>query len=135
MAPSPEPAAHPDHSTGTTAALTVLTTTDSPEGAQELARAAVAARLAACAQISAPVTSVYRWRGEIRTDEEWQILFKTTHERYPELESLLLAEHPYATPEIIATDVVRGSAAYLDWIVAETRETRETPGDQEPDTP
>lgn len=101
-------------------ALTVLTTTDSAVKAQELARGAVEARLAACAQISAPVTSVYRWKDAVETAEEWQVLFKTTQACYAALESHLVAAHDYETPEIIATPVVGGSAAYLAWIDAET---------------
>ncbi|MFC9622573.1 divalent-cation tolerance protein CutA [Streptomyces sp. NPDC056930] len=104
----------------TPALLTVLTTTDSEEKAHSLAQGAVEARLAACVQISAPVTSVYRWQNAIETTEEWQLLFKTTAERYDELEAHLLAVHDYETPEIVAIPVVRGSARYLDWVSAET---------------
>ncbi|MFD6274161.1 divalent-cation tolerance protein CutA [Streptomyces sp. NPDC060209] len=100
--------------------LTVLTTTDSEEKAHTLARGAVEARLAACAQISAPVTSVYRWEGAVETGEERQVLFKTTAERYDELEAHLVAAHDYGTPEIIAVPVVRGSDRYLAWVSAET---------------
>ncbi|MFJ4919568.1 divalent-cation tolerance protein CutA [Streptomyces sp. NPDC088725] len=105
--------------------LTVLTTTDSADRADELARGVIEARLAACAQISAPVTSVYRWQNAVETSEEWQVLFKTTVTAYAALEAHLLAAHTYDTPEIIATPVVRGSAGYLAWIVEET--TSETP--------
>jgi periplasmic divalent cation tolerance protein len=101
-------------------ALTVLTTTDSAAKAEELARGAVEARLAACAQISAPVTSVYRWKNAVETAAEWQVLFKTTQACYAALEAHLVAAHDYETPEIIATPVVGGSAAYLAWIEAET---------------
>ncbi|MER7806043.1 divalent-cation tolerance protein CutA [Streptomyces sp900116325] len=104
----------------TPAWLTVLTTTDSEEKAHALAQGAVEARLAACAQISAPVTSVYRWRKAIETTEEWQVLFKTVAERYDELEEHLRAAHDYEIPEIIATPVVRGSDRYLAWVTAET---------------
>ncbi|GGX86433.1 divalent-cation tolerance protein CutA [Streptomyces fructofermentans] len=100
--------------------LTVLTTTDAQEKAEALARGAVEARVAACAQISGPVTSVYRWKGGIETAQEWQVLFKTTGTRYAELEAHLRAAHDYDTPEIIATPVVRGSAAYLEWLEKET---------------
>jgi periplasmic divalent cation tolerance protein len=100
--------------------LTVLTTTDAPEKAEALARGAVAARVAACAQISGPVTSVYRWKGEIETASEWQVSFKTTETRYAELESYLRQAHDYETPEIIATPVERGSRAYLEWLERET---------------
>ncbi|MFE4689162.1 divalent-cation tolerance protein CutA [Streptomyces sp. NPDC056749] len=103
--------------------LTVLTTTDSEEKAHALARGAVEARLAACAQIPAPVTSVYHWQGAVETAEEWQVLFKTTAARYDELEAHLVAAHDYATPEIIATPVVRGSERYLAWVSAETAPT------------
>jgi periplasmic divalent cation tolerance protein len=101
-------------------ALTVLTTTDSAAKAEELARGAVEARLAACAEISAPVTSVYRWKNAVETAEEWQVLFKTTQACYTALEAHLVAAHDYETPEIIATPVVGGSPAYLAWIEAET---------------
>ncbi|MEV6396740.1 divalent-cation tolerance protein CutA [Streptomyces sp. NPDC051907] len=100
--------------------LTVLTTTDSADKAQALARGAVEARLAACAQISAPVVSVYRWQDAVETAQEWQVLFKTTQARYDALEAHLVAAHDYDTPEIIATPVVRGSAAYLAWVDAES---------------
>lgn len=100
--------------------LTVLTTTDSEEKAHELAQGAVEGRLAACAQISAPVTSVYRWQNAIESSQEWQVLFKTAAERYEELEEYLQGAHDYDTPEIIAIPVIRGSARYLGWVTAET---------------
>ncbi|MFG2438558.1 divalent-cation tolerance protein CutA [Streptomyces sp. NPDC048508] len=104
----------------TPACLAVLTTTDSAERAGELARGAVAARVAACAQISGPVTSVYRWQGAVETATEWQIHFKTTEVRYPALEAYLREAHAYETPEIIATPVVAGGADYLRWVARET---------------
>ncbi|MER5182197.1 divalent-cation tolerance protein CutA [Streptomyces sp. NPDC002896] len=106
--------------------LTVLTTTDDEAKARRLARGAVEARLAACAQIPAPVTSVYRWEGTVETANEWQVLFKTTADRYEALASWLIEAHDYDVPEIIATPVVRGSAAYLEWVTRETREDGET---------
>ncbi|MER7465080.1 divalent-cation tolerance protein CutA [Streptomyces sp. NPDC097981] len=99
--------------------LAVLTTVDSAEAAAALARGAVEARLAACAQISGPVTSVYRWKDALETSPEWQVLFKTTTAAYPALEARLTAGHPYDTPEVIAMPVVRGSADYLAWVAAE----------------
>jgi len=100
--------------------LTVLTTTDVAEKAEALARGAVEARVAACAQISGPVTSVYRWKGAVETAGEWQVLFKTTGACYDDLESYLRRAHDYDTPEIIATPIVRGSADYQRWVADET---------------
>lgn len=104
------------------AVLTVLTTTDDPHKAQELASGAVAERVAACAQVAGPVVSVYRWEGAVETAQEWQVLFKTAAARYDALESWLTEAHDYDTPEIIATPVTRGSAAYLEWVERETAE-------------
>ncbi|TDC67775.1 divalent-cation tolerance protein CutA [Streptomyces hainanensis] len=100
--------------------ITVLTTTDSREAAEELARSAVEARLAACAQVDGPITSVYRWEGAVRTDQEWRVLYKLPAAGYAELEAHIRAVHSYDTPEIIAADIVHGSAAYLAWIDQET---------------
>ncbi|TXS55053.1 divalent-cation tolerance protein CutA [Streptomyces sp. t39] len=100
--------------------LTVTTTTDSAEKARRLAQGAVEARLAACAQISAPVISVYHWQQAIESAEEWQVLFKTTPACYDALEAHLTAAHDYDTPEIIAVPVVRAAAGYTAWVRAET---------------
>ncbi|MGW5737146.1 MULTISPECIES: divalent-cation tolerance protein CutA [Streptomyces] len=102
------------------AVLTVLTTTDTAQKAEDLASGAIAARVAACAQINGPVLSVYRWEGAVETAREWQVLFKTAAARYDALEAWLTEAHDYDTPEIIATPVVRGSAAYLEWVEQET---------------
>lgn len=100
--------------------LTVLTTTDSAEKAEALARGAIEGRVAACAQIVGPVTSVYRWEGAVQTDPEWQVLFKTAAARYGALEAYIREAHDYDVPEIIATRVVEGSADYLRWVVEES---------------
>lgn len=100
--------------------LAVTTTIDSREAAERLARAAVDARAAACAQVEGPITSVYRWRGEVTTDQEWRVLLKTTAARYPVLEALIREVHGYEVPQITATQIVRGGADYLRWLDAET---------------
>ncbi|MBA0049937.1 divalent-cation tolerance protein CutA [Streptomyces sp. AJS327] len=100
--------------------LTVLTTIDSEARANDLASGAVERRLAACAQISAPVTSVYRWDGAVQRDPEWQVLFKTSAAGYDALEAYLREAHDYDVPEIIATPVTRGNVDYLAWVAQET---------------
>ncbi|MCC9310481.1 divalent-cation tolerance protein CutA [Kitasatospora sp. RB6PN24] len=100
--------------------MTVLTTTDSAERAEQLARAGVDARVAACAQIDGPITSVYRWEGEVRADQEWRVLYKLPAHRFAELAALIEANHSYDVPEVIAADITHGSDRYLRWIDAET---------------
>jgi periplasmic divalent cation tolerance protein len=70
--------------------LQVQVAAPSKEVATELARGAVEARLAAGSQVVGPVTSVFWHLGEFGTGEEWQVVLKTTEERYPELEKHLV---------------------------------------------
>ncbi|WTW96251.1 divalent-cation tolerance protein CutA [Streptomycetaceae bacterium NBC_01309] len=104
--------------------LTVLTTTDAQEAAASLAESAVTARVAACAQIVGPITSVYWWEGKVQREQEWQIIFKTPADRYPDLEAHIRAEHTYDVPEVIAGPIVAGNAAYLAWMSEETAATK-----------
>ncbi|HET6501925.1 MAG TPA: divalent-cation tolerance protein CutA [Amycolatopsis sp.] len=99
----------------------VSSTTDSESAARELAASAVGARLGACAQILGPITSVYRWEGEVRTDTEWRIEIKTAADRVTELVAAIRADHGHDVPEIIVTPIEGGSAEYLDWLISETR--------------
>jgi periplasmic divalent cation tolerance protein len=94
----------------------VLTTVDAEETARSIAHRLVEGRLAACVQVVGPISSTYRWRGEIETATEWLCIAKTTREGYPALERALLEVHPYDVPELTAMPVVAGSADYLAWI-------------------
>lgn len=97
-------------------ALQVTTTTADRHTAANLARSAVAARLAAGVQVSGPVTSFFWHLGEQGEGEEWQVTLKTTAERYPELEAHLHREHPWDNPEVTAVALAEASAEYLAWL-------------------
>jgi periplasmic divalent cation tolerance protein len=86
--------------------------------ADRLTRDAVAARLAACAHVSGPVTSHYHWKGTLESAEEWRCSFKTTRSRWPDLARYLHEHHPYELPEIIMLPLA-GSDAYLAWVTDE----------------
>jgi len=96
--------------------MQVTTTTDSLEAARALARSVVEARLAACAQVSGPIESVYRWQGQIEQAQEWVVVFKTLASVYPRLEAHVREEHTYEVPEILATLISEGNPAYLSWV-------------------
>lgn len=97
-------------------AIVVLTTTETPQQAEQIAQLLLEAELAACVQILPPMTSIYRWQGKIERATETLLLIKTLQEKYPALEAALKTHHPYQTPEIIALPVADGSAAYLTWL-------------------
>lgn len=100
--------------------IQVTTTTGDRGVAERIAAELVDRRLAACVQISGPVKSVYHWRGEIETTEEWVCTAKTVAERFSEIERVVAELHPYDTPELIATPITAASAAYEAWLRAET---------------
>jgi periplasmic divalent cation tolerance protein len=99
----------------------VVTTVDSEEAADQLARSIIGARLAACVQIVGPIRSLYWWQGQLEDAREWQLVVKSTSERLSALEAHIKANHSYETPEITGTEILWGSREYLDWISAETR--------------
>ncbi len=101
--------------------LQVQTTTDSRAEAIELGHDAVAARLAACAQVSGPLASTYWWEEGLERAEEWQLVLKLPAHRYQALADFLTERHSYDEPEIIATAIVAGSPTYLGWIDEETQ--------------
>ena len=108
--------------------LQVQTTTDSRAEAMELSRAAVESRLAACAQVAGPVASMYWWDGGLERAEEWLVLLKLPADRYDELAAFITERHSYDEPEIVALPIVKGSTAYLTWMLEETRPTTGAPG-------
>lgn len=102
--------------------LQVQTTTDSRAEAVELARAAVELRLAACAQVSGPLSSTYWWEDSVERAEEWLLTLKLPAARYQALAEFLTRRHSYDEPEIVALPIVAGSEAYLSWMEEETRQ-------------
>jgi periplasmic divalent cation tolerance protein len=101
-------------------ACVVMTTAPGKEQAEKIAMAALEARLAACVQIQ-PITSYYWWEGKIENADEQLIYLKTTKEKYKALETAILKNHPYDTPEILCLPVEGGLEKYLNWMAKETR--------------
>ena len=112
---------HEGGRTSPLAVIAVLTNLPDSGSAFNLARELVSLRLAACANVLAPVTSFYRWEGRDEGATEYPVLIKSTHARYAELESAIRARHPYSVPEIIAWPIEQGLEAYLNWVEGETQ--------------
>ncbi len=85
--------------------------------AQKFASLSIESRLAACAQIDAPITSVYRWDNQVQSEKEYRIVFKTHRLCLAQLEQLIHNNHPYDTPQFICTSWVSGSSHYLQWMI------------------
>ena len=101
---------------------TLLVYTNLPDraAAMRLAQALVERRLAACVNVLAGCTSVYRWKGAVEQADEVPVLLKTRAARYPEVEAAIRELHPYELPEVVAVPIVRGLPEYLEWVAEET---------------
>jgi len=85
------------------------------DAARQLARGLVEQGLAACVQVSAPVASVYRWRGAVEEAREWVLAAKTPRARLDAALAWLAREHPYELPELVWWEI-EASAEYRDWV-------------------
>lgn len=94
----------------------VLVTAPDLKTARALAKAALTAKLVACANLVPKVESHYWWQGKLEASAEVLIVFKTTRARLAALEQLVVAQHPYDTPEFIALPLAEGNAKYLAWL-------------------
>ena len=94
----------------------VLVTTPNLKTARHLANAALEARLVACANLVPKIESYYWWQGKIESAPEVLMVLKTTQPRLAKLEALILSNHPYDTPEIVAVPMTAGTARYLAWL-------------------
>jgi periplasmic divalent cation tolerance protein len=84
--------------------------------ARRLARAALDSRLIACANLIPRVESHYHWQGKIERSSEVLMILKTTVKCIEKLEKLIIANHPYDTPEFVILDLRGGNKKYLDWL-------------------
>lgn len=96
----------------------ILILTTFPEGpsANLAAEALVKDKLAACVQISAPITSVYEWENQLRHTNEVQLSVKTSIEKLKDLEKKLHELHPYEVPEFVVIPNCSSSEPYGKWI-------------------
>lgn len=98
-----------------------LVTAPDLKTARVLARAGLQARLAACANLVPKIESHYWWQGNIESAEEVLIIFKTGKEKLAALEKLVLAKHPYDTPEFLVLPLSAGGKKYVEWLAVNCR--------------
>lgn len=110
----------PDPLLETRRAVVVLVTWPADRDAADVARRLVEEGLAACVNVTAEMTSAYRWHGEVSVDREIQLILKTTSNRVEALLARVRALHPYEVPEFLVLPASAGSASYLAWLEGES---------------
>jgi periplasmic divalent cation tolerance protein len=94
----------------------VMVTAPDLKTARALAKAALSARLVACANLVSKIESHYWWREKIESGAEVLIILKTQKSKLTALERLILARHPYTTPEFLVLPLRAGNEKYLAWL-------------------
>lgn len=97
----------------------VYSTFPDRQSASETAEALVAAKLAACVNLSALMTSVYEWEGEIRSEPEIAAFIKTRRDLVDQVIEAARKTHPYSVPCFLVLNIETGSADYLAWARAQ----------------
>jgi periplasmic divalent cation tolerance protein len=97
--------------------IVVLVTCGSAAESRRIARKLVEGKRAACVNIlSAPVESIYRWRGKVESAREFLLVIKTKKKEFAGLQRAILELHSYDVPEILALPIAAGSPDYLQWM-------------------
>ena len=94
----------------------VLVTAPDLKTARILAKSALQAKLIACASLLPKIESHFWWHGKIKSAAEVLLVLKTQKANLAALEKLILAKHPYDTPEFLVLPISAGSKRYLNWL-------------------
>jgi len=94
----------------------VLVTAPNLSIGRKLAKAALKARLVACANLVSKIESHYWWQGRVESGTEVLLVLKTRSAKVAALEKLIVARHPYDTPEFLVLPVKGGNQRYLKWL-------------------
>ena len=94
-----------------------------PKGkGEEIAKAIVEKRLAACVNIVDNIKSIYWWQDKVEEDFEELLIIKTKYKILEKLIEEVKRAHPYTVPEIISLPIILGNKEYLEWINKEVKD-------------
>lgn len=96
----------------------VLVTVPDRKTGEIIATELVKARLAGCVNILSDIRSVYWWKGEVHSEAEVLLIVKTEADKIEDLETKLLALHPYDTPEYIVLNPEFVNEKYAHWLTS-----------------
>ena len=113
-----------DESQNNSEFILMISTANNADEAKKLAHVLVSEQAAACVSVSSPVTSVYRWKNSVETEQEVMLFIKTVKDNYKTVEGLIRQNHSYEVPEIITLPIISGEEKYLQWISDNTKTGR-----------
>lgn len=101
--------------------IVIFITTPSKEEGEKIGRYLVEKKLAACANILSPISSIFSWKGKVCQEQESLVILKTRRDCFTRLAEEVKKHHSYSVPEIIALPLMEGSSDYLRWIHENTQ--------------
>jgi periplasmic divalent cation tolerance protein len=101
----------------------VYSTFPDQDSARKVAEHLVTAKLAACVNLSAPMTSIYEWQGKLEAGPEIAAFIKTRRALVDEVIAAARPLHPYTVPCFLVLPIEAGNADYLAWARAQTLST------------
>jgi periplasmic divalent cation tolerance protein len=88
--------------------------------ARQIAKDLIQSKMAACANITPVIESIYEWDGALQHDDETLLLLKTTAERSQACQTRIRSIHSYTTPCILELRVGSGNNDYIQWLIRQT---------------
>jgi periplasmic divalent cation tolerance protein len=94
----------------------ILVTVSGKGEAEEIAMKLIGSGLSPCVNIIDSCTSIYQWKGEVRTDREALMLIKSRRDLFEDVRSLVEEAHSYDVPEIIGIGLECVSEKYAGFL-------------------
>jgi len=94
----------------------IYVTTSTEEEARNISQILLEKQLVACANISSPITSLYRWEGQIKNEKEVTLLLKTKNSLVEKVIQEVNTLHSYECPCIISWRVATAHEPFTKWI-------------------
>jgi periplasmic divalent cation tolerance protein len=104
--------------------IEVEVTCPDEDSARHVARAALDARLVACANILPGVESLFHWQGQIDSETEVLLRMKAAGAHFDALCAIITGHHPYDLPAITALPVAAIGPGVADWVATECQDAK-----------
>lgn len=105
-----------------TGLIEVEVTCPDDDSARQIARAALGARLVACANMLPGLESLFHWQGQIDSETEVLLRMKAPAAAFDALCKLIAAHHPYELPAITALPVTAIGPGVAEWVAEECQD-------------
>lgn len=107
-----------------TGLIEVEVTCPDEDSARQIARAALGARVVACANILAGVESLFHWQGQIDSESEVLLRMKAPDARFDAICAVITDHHPYELPAITALPLAAIGPGVADWVATECQDAK-----------